>query len=62
MQTKRKTHTSSEVKRRYNEKHYKRFLADIKIEFFDELTEFIESEGISRSEFLARAFEALKEK
>ena len=62
MQTKRKTHTSSEVKRRYNEKHYKRFLADIKIEFFDELTEYIEREGISRSEFLARAFEALKEK
>jgi hypothetical protein len=62
MQAKRKTHTSSEVKRRYNEKHYKRFSADIKIEFFNELAEYIEREGLSRSEFLAKAFEALKDK
>ena len=60
--TKRKTHTSSEVKRRYNDKHYKRFTADIKFELYDELAEYIKRNGISRAEFLQKALEALAEK
>ena len=58
-QEKRKTHTSTAVKRRYNEKHYKKFQTEIKIELYDKITEYTEKENISKSEFLSRAMEEL---
>ena len=57
---KRKTHTSSAVKRRYNEKNYKNFRAAIKPELYDRIDEYIKKEGISRPEFLLRAIENMK--
>ena len=57
---KRKTHTSSAVKRRYNEKNYKNFRAAIKPELYDRIDEYIKQEGISRPEFLLRAIEKMK--
>ena len=57
---KRKTTTSTAVKRRYNEKHYKRFQTDIKIELSDKITAYIEREGLSKPEFLQKAFDILE--
>ena len=57
---KRKTHTSSAVKHRYNAKKYKNFRAAIKPELYDRIDEYIKQEGISRPEFLLRAIENLK--
>lgn len=54
---KRKTHTSSEVKRRYNAKTYKRFSADIKFELADRVEAYLQREGISRAQFIANAIE-----
>nr|DAR34163.1 MAG TPA: hypothetical protein [Caudoviricetes sp.] len=56
---KRKTHTSTAVKRRYNEKHYKKFQADIKIELYERITAYTEKEHISKSEFLQKAISEL---
>ena len=56
---KRKTHTSTAVKRRYNEKHYKKFQADIKTELHDRITAYTEKHQISKSEFLTQAIEQL---
>ena len=56
---KRKTHTSSEVKRRYNAKTYKRFSADIKFELSDRVDAYIQREGISKAQFIANAIDAL---
>lgn len=47
---KRKTHTSTEVKRRYNEKTYKRWFADLRIEDFERI-EALRGK-MSRAEFL----------
>lgn len=58
--SKRKTHTSSAVKRRYNEKNYKNFRAAIKPELYDRIDEYLKTEGISRPEFLLRAIEKMK--
>ena len=58
--TKRKTHTSSAVKRRYNEKSYKNFRAAIKPDLYDRIDEYLKDEGISRPEFLLRAIENLR--
>ena len=60
IKTKRKTHTSSAVKNRYNEKNYKNFRAAIKPELYGRIDEYIKQEGISRPEFLLRAIENLK--
>ena len=57
---KRKTHTSSAVKNRYNAKNYKNFRAAIKPELYGRIDEYLEQEGISRPEFLLRAIENLK--
>ena len=56
----RKTHTSSAVKNRYNAKNYKNFRAAIKPELYDRSDEYINQEGISRPEFLLRAIENMK--
>ena len=57
---KRRTRTSTAVKRRYNEKHYKRFYADVKIELYDRLEAYRTGEGISRSEFLQKAIDIIQ--
>ncbi len=44
--------TSSEVKRRYNSKTYKRWTSDIKNEDFDKIEEIREATELSRAEFL----------
>ena len=60
MQTKRKTHTSSEVKDRYNRQHYKAYTAKVKFDLFDELEAYQQRHGLSRPEFLTKALEMLK--
>ena len=57
---KRKTHTSSAVKRRYNENNYKNFRAAIKRDLYEQIDEYLKQEGISRPEFLLRAIEKMK--
>jgi DNA-binding transcriptional regulator YiaG len=44
--------TSTEVKRRYNEKTYKRCFLSLKNDDFDKIEEIREASGLSRSEFL----------
>ena len=58
-QKKRKTRTSTAVKRRYNDKHYKKFQADIKNETFERITEYIEKNQISKAKFLEIAIKEL---
>ncbi len=60
--TTRRTRTSTAVKRRYNEKHYKRFYADVKIELYDRLEAYRTDEGISRAEFLQKAIDTIQHK
>lgn len=57
---KRKTRTSSEVKNRYNAKHYKRYQASIKPELADSIEEYIIKNNLNKAKFLELAFEALK--
>ena len=57
---KRKTHTSSAVKNRYNAKNYKNFRAAIKPDLYERIDEYLKQEGISRPEFLLRAIEKMK--
>lgn len=59
---KRRTRTSTAVKRRYNEKHYKRFAADVKIELYARLEAYRKDEGISRAEFLQDAIDMMQNK
>ena len=58
-QKKRKTRTSTAVKRRYNDKHYKKFQADIKNETFELITKYIEKNQISKAKFLEIAIKEL---
>lgn len=60
MSEKRKTATSTAVKRRYNNKTYKRFFADIRIEDYDEIDAFIQSKGWSKAKFIKSAYDLLK--
>jgi len=55
----RKTHTSSAVKRRYNQKAYKSITVQVKPELAERIQAYKEREGISMSELLARAMDAL---
>lgn len=57
---KRKTKTSTAVKRRYNAKHYKKFQADIKNELYDRITAYVAAEGISKAEFLQKAIDLMR--
>ena len=59
LKSKRKTHTSSKVKNRYNAKTYKNYRAAIKPELFDRIEAYSKKEGLSRPQFLARAIEEL---
>lgn len=61
MEEPRKTHTSSAVKRRYNQKAYKSITVQIKPELAARIHEYKEREGISMSELLARAMDLLEQ-
>ena len=56
---KRKTHTSSAVKNRYNAKAYRKFQAAIKPELSLRIEGYTAREGISKPEFLERAIDIL---
>lgn len=60
MEEKRKTHTSSTVKNRYNKKAYKQISSQVKPELAARIQAYKEREGISMSEFLSRAMDALQ--
>ena len=57
--TKRKTHTSTAVKNRYNAKAYRKFQAALKPDLSQRIENYTAKEGISKPEFLQRAIEAL---
>lgn len=57
--TKRKTHTSTAVKRRYNEKAYKKITVQVKPELAERIAAYREREEISMAQFLQRAIELL---
>ena len=59
MQTKRKTHTSSEVKKRYNDKTYQYYKINLRKDDDAELIQYIEEQkknGVSPSETLRQLF------
>lgn len=60
VEEKRKTHTSSEVKRRYNQKAYKSVTVQIKPELASRIQMYKEREHISMPELLTRAMDALE--
>ncbi len=62
MEEKRKTRTSSAVKNRYNQKHYKVFRASLKPELYNEIEEYKKNMSLSNPQFLQMAINALKEK
>lgn len=51
--------TSSAVKRRYNQKAYRQYLAQIKPELFERIMAYQEENGLSKPQFLLRAIDAL---
>lgn len=56
---KQKPRTSSKVKQRYNEKHYKQVAAQVKPELAERLSSYREKEGISMAQFIERALDHL---
>jgi len=56
----RKTHTSSAVKRRYNQKAYKSITVQVKPELAERIQTYKELEGISMSELLSKAMDLLE--
>lgn len=61
MEERRKTHTSSAVKNRYNKKSYKQLSVQIKPELAARIQAYKERENISMPELLARAMDVLEE-
>ncbi len=59
MEEARKTHTSSAVKRRYNQKAYKSITVQVKPDLAGRIQAYKEREGISMAELLTRAMDAL---
>lgn len=59
MEEKRKTHTSTAVKRRYNKKAYKSITVQVKPELAERIQEYKSKENISMSELLTRAMDVL---
>lgn len=57
---KRKTHTSSAVKSRYNAKAYRQFAARVKPDLSQRIEDYTAREGISKPEFLRRAIDILE--
>ena len=62
MEQPRKTHTSTAVKLKYLNKHYVQYNVRIKPELDEQIKGYLTREGISKSEFLARAIDALTPK
>lgn len=60
-ETKRRTTTSTAVKRRYNEKNYTQFRADLRNEDYAEINEFCQRKGWSKADFVKAAYAVLKE-
>lgn len=60
LKPKRKTKTSPAAVKRYKDKHYKKFQADIRTELYQSIEEYTTGEQISKAEFLARALQALQ--
>ena len=60
MEERRKTHTSSTVKNRYNKKNYKQVATQVKPEVADHIQAYRTREGISMAQFLSRAIEVLE--
>ena len=58
--TKRRTTTSTAVKRRYNDKTYTQFRADLRNEDYAEINAFVQQKGWSKAEFIKAAYAALK--
>lgn len=56
----RKTHTSTAVKRRYNDKTYTRFYADLRNETFAEIDTWLKERGMSRATFIKSAFDIMQ--
>ena len=56
---KRKTHTSTAVKQRYNEKACKKITVQVKPELAERIALYRDKEGISMSQFLQRAIDLL---
>jgi NAD(P)H-flavin reductase len=54
---KRKTHTSSTVKRRYNDKTYSRVYADLPKKLVADFRQSVTEQGVSMSSILQRAVE-----
>lgn len=59
MEEKRKTRTSSAVKNRYNQSHYKVFRASIKPELFEKIEDYKKKNDLSNPKFLEKAIETL---
>jgi len=58
---KRKTHTSTAVKRRYNQKAYKSITVQVKPELAERIAAYREREGLSMAKFLERAVDTLEQ-
>ena len=56
----RKTHTSSAVKNKYAKKNYKRFSPALKFDLYERVEAYRAKEGISQSQFIERALDALE--
>lgn len=53
------SNTSSAVKRRYNQKAYKQYVAQLKPDLFERIIAYQEANGLSKPQFLLRAIDAL---
>lgn len=62
MEEKRKTHTSSAVKRRYNQKTYKSITVQVKPELAKRIQTYKERQGISMAQLLTMAMDILETK
>ncbi|MCI8351860.1 MAG: hypothetical protein HFJ86_11975 [Oscillospiraceae bacterium] len=60
MEEKRKTHTSSAVKRRYNQKAYKSITVQVEPELAERIQDYKTRENISMAQFLLRAIDVLE--
>lgn len=60
MEETRKTHTSSAVKRRYNQKAYKSITVQVKPELAERIQAYKDREGISMPELLSKAMDILE--
>ena len=52
--------TSWEVKAQYNKKAYRSFSTQIKPELFERIDKYCKAQGLSRSQFLAKAIDLME--